>query len=254
MLASSVGFQLNNFISLIAKKLHGTSFGAFLERWESIIFSIIIALIVVVIFRIGACRKERVPKGLQNVLELYVESIRQLANTVIGPKGDPYVPFLGTLFIYLLAMNLFGLFPLMKSPTGNLNVTLAFAICVFVLVQYLNIKHMGIGGFLYHMAGSPKHWTAWLMVPLMFPIELLTHLSRPITLAFRLFGNILGEKVLIAYFTLLGISLIPFISPIGVPLQVPFLLFGVFTGVLQAMVFTLLATIYILLTISEEEH
>jgi F-type H+-transporting ATPase subunit a len=145
-------------------------------------------------------------------------------------------------------MNLIGLIPLMASPTSNLNITVALAICVLIFVQYLNIKNMGWKGFLYHLAGSPTNAIGWAISPLMFPIELLTQISRPITLALRLFGNILGEKILLAFFTMVGITLLYFF-----PIQIPFMFLGVLTSFMQAMVFTLLTAIYILLSVPHSE-
>jgi F-type H+-transporting ATPase subunit a len=139
----------------------------------------------------------------------------------------------------------------MKSPSSSLNVTVAQALCVFIFVQYLNVKNYGFCGYLYHLAGSPKGVIEWIMVPLMFPIELITQLSRPLTLAFRLFGNMMGEDILISYFALLGVSILPYFIPI--PLQVPFLFLALFTGFVQALVFTLLTTVYILLSIPDAD-
>lgn len=254
MLASLEGFELPNFVALWASRVQSEALRTFLQEWDMIIFSVLIALIIIAVFRVGASKKQMVPRGLQNMLELFIDGIRLLVVNVLGPKGEPYIPLMGTLFIYLLGMNLFGLVPYMASPTANINITLAQAICIFILVQYLNIRNMGVKGFLYHMAGSPKGFTGWIMVPLMFPIELLTQISRPITLAFRLFGNIFGEDVLIAYFTIAGATILPFLLPFGLPIQLPILLFGIFTALVQSLVFTLLATVYILLSIPEEEH
>jgi F-type H+-transporting ATPase subunit a len=108
----------------------------------------------------------------------------------------------------------------------------------------MNIKNMGVKGFLYHMAGSPKNAVEWMIAPLMFPIELLTQVSRPITLALRLFGNIFGEKILVGFFAMASITLFYFI-----PVQTPFMFLGLLTSVMQAMVFALLSTIYILLSV-----
>lgn len=220
-----------------------------LKNWENIIFSLFIALLISSIFFLGSRKKKLIPSGLQNFLEYIVESFRYFVIGILGKKeGEKRIPFLGTLFIYILSMNLFGLIPLMKSPSSNLNITIGLAICVFVLVQYLNIKNMGIKGFLYHLAGSPKDTIGWLIVPLMFPIELLTQISRPITLSLRLFGNILGEKILLAFFILVSISWL------FLPVQTPILFLGLLTSIMQAMVFTLLSTIYILLAVSHEEE
>lgn len=238
-----------NILTFVERFLGDSPWAKYLHEWESVIFSLIIACAISLIFYLGSQRKEIIPSGFQNFLEWMVDVFRSFVIGVMGSDGEKYLPFLGTLFIYILSMNLIGLIPLMSSPSSNLNITIALAICVFVMVQYLNIKHMGFKGFLYHLAGSPTTAIEWLVSPLMFPIELLTQISRPITLALRLFGNILGEKILVAFFAMIGVTLLYFF-----PIQVPFMFLGLLTGVMQAMVFTLLSTIYILLSVSHSEE
>jgi len=249
--------ELPNFINFINEKIQPSSWASFLHHWEDIIFSVLVALIISIIFTIGIRKKALLPTGLQNALELITETLQTWVVSLLGPQGEKYVPFLGTLFIYILSMNWFGLVPLMKSPSANLSITAAHAICVFLLVQYLNIKNMGFFGFFYHLAGSPKGFLGWLMAPLMFPLELLTQISRPVTLSLRLCGNILGEHTLIGAFALLGVAMVSsFDSPVGFPLQLPFLFLGLMTSLMQALVFTLLTAVYILLSVphSENEH
>ena len=107
---------------------------------------------------------------------------------------------------------------------------------------------------MYHMAGSPKNTMGWIMVPLMFPIELLTQFTRPLTLALRLFGNVVGEDILIGAFALFGVNLLlPYVHSVGLPLQIPFIFLAILTGLMQALVFTLLSTIYILLSVPQHE-
>ena len=101
-----------------------------LHHWESIIFSIFIAALIAMVFYIGSRKKKLIPSGLQNVLEYVVETFRTFIIGILGPSGEKYIPFLGTLFIYILAMNLFGLIPLMKSPSSNLNIIIALGLCV----------------------------------------------------------------------------------------------------------------------------
>lgn len=152
-------------------------------------------------------------------------------------------------------MNWLVLIPLIKVPCSDFNVTVALSICVFCLVQYLNIKNFGVLGFLHHMAGSPKTGLEWALAPLMFVIEIFTQISRPITLALRLFGNVVGEDTLIGAFALFGVALFASSQyPVGLPLQLPFLFLALLTGLMQALVFTLLSTIYILLSIPSDEH
>lgn len=257
LIAASVIDEPPNILSILYKKYGAAPWAQFVHQWESIIFSVFIAVLVSLIFHIGTRKKEMIPSGLQNFLELITDLLSKTVYGILGDDGKKYIPFLGTLFVYILSMNLFGLIPLMKSPSSSLNVAVALAICVFVLVQYLNIKNMGFFGFLYHLAGSPKSFVEWLLAPLMFPLELLTQISRPVTLSLRLFGNIMGEKALVGYFTLLGVYAFGFFNlPVdaGLPLQIPFMFLGMLTSLMQALVFTLLSAVYILLSIPHENH
>jgi len=248
--------ELPNFITFIARKNHGAGWAEFLHDWDSVIFSIIIGSLIALLFHFGTRYKSLIPSGLQNFLELIADNLRNLVTSVLGPEGDKYLPLIGTLFVYILCMNLAGMVPFMKSPSSNINITAALAICVFIYVQYLNIRNMGILGFCYHLAGSPKNTVEWLIAPLMFPIELLIQISRPFTLALRLFGNVLGEDILIAAFALFGIGMVASYFPVGLPLQIPFMLLGMLTSVMQALVFSLLTAVYILLSMphKEEDH
>lgn len=247
--------ELPNLITFIYRYFEGAPWAKFLHRWEAVVFSLLLAAIMSLVFYFGTRKRELIPSGFQNFLEFLIENLRSLIVGIIGPQGEKHVPFLGTLFIYILAMNIAGLIPLMKSPSSNLNITAALAICVFFRVQYLNIKNMGLLGFLYHLAGSPKNGLEWALVPLMLPLELLTQFSRPITLALRLFGNVLGEDILIGAFALFGLGLVAnFHSPVGLPLQIPFMFLAILTGFMQALVFTLLSSVYILLSIPHHEE
>lgn len=249
--------ELPNLVGLLRGFVTNSVWSDFLHQSESLIFSVIISLGLCCIFWYGLRKKEPIPSGFQNFLEMIVENFRNAVLSILGPKGEEHIPFLGTIFLYILTMNLAGLVPLMKSPTLSLNITLGIAICVFARVQYLNIRNMGLGGFLYHLAGSPKGAVRWALVPLMFPLELLTQFTRPATLAFRLCGNILGEDILIGSFALFGVHLLAsYNSPVGIPLQLPFMFLVLLTSVLQALVFTLLSTIYILLSMphADEKH
>src|ERR1700733_1369757 len=178
-----------NIIYLLYKCYQDKNWAIFLHHWEDIIFSVFVAAVLALFFYLGSRKRAAIPSGLQNALEWIVEILQKLFSEILGPHGDKYLPFLGTLFLYILSMNLLGLIPFMKTPTSNLSITAAFALTVFLYVQYLNIKNRGILGFLYHLAGSPKSVAGWLITPLIVPLELLTQLSRPVTLALRLCGN-----------------------------------------------------------------
>ena len=143
----------------------------------------------------------------------------------------------------------------MKSPTSNLNTTAALAVTVFFYVQWTGLRENGIIGYIDHLMGNPRDLVGWIMVPLNFPLHILEEFIKPISLALRLFGNILGEDSLIAAFIGLGIAALAFAHlPFGLPLQFPFMLLALLTGTIQAVVFSLLSTIYISLMLPHEEH
>jgi F-type H+-transporting ATPase subunit a len=242
-------YETPNFIYFLYQRHQDTVWGIFLHRWENLIFSLLVAIVIGVIFYLGARKQSLIPSGFQNILELIVETLQKLFSEILGPHSEKYLPFLATLFIYILMINLWGILPLMKTPSSSLSITAAFAICVFFYVQYLNIKNLGFLGYLYHLAGEPKSFVGWLLLPLMLPLEILTQLSRPVTLALRLCGNMMGEHILIAVFALMGIIwLATFAFPLAIPVQIPIVFLALLTGFMQALVFTVLSSVYILLS------
>ena len=210
------------------------------------------AVLVLVIFFVLVTRKlKRIPEGKgQTLLELFVGGIIDFFGGILGEHGKKYVPFVGSFFIFILSLNYLGLIPGFQSPTADLNTTLALGITAVLGVQIIAIKENGIGGYLKHLMGSPP----WLGV-LMFPLEVIAQLSRAGSLAVRLFGNIFGEESVIIQLTLLAGSIVLF-GLIPIPVQVPMMFFGLFGGFLQAFVFTVLTSIYIVLFIEhgEEAH
>jgi len=161
----------------------------------------------------------------------------------------------GTLFVYILLMNLMGLLPLMKSSTSSWNTTVALALCVFCYVQYTGIRKLGAVGYLDHMCGQPRDIVAIIMVPLMLPLHIMEELAKPLSLSLRLFGNVTGEDVLIAIFVGLGVASLGFLHlPIGLPLHVPFIFLALLTSTIQALVFTLLSTVYFSMMLPHEAH
>lgn len=169
------------------------------------------------------------PKKGQNVLEVVVESLENFMVEITGPEGKSFFPFIATVFLFILVSNLIGLAPGFFSPTASTNTTIALAICTFVYTHYIGIKHHG-AKYLKHFLGP-----VWWLSPLMFPIELIGHLARVMSLSIRLFGNIFGkETVLGILFMLAGAFLAP----------LPILFLGILVSFIQALVFTLLSIIY----------
>jgi F-type H+-transporting ATPase subunit a len=231
----------------------------FLMAWHVPIFSVVVWLLLSY-FCIKVYRKRTIiPGKLQNLLEFIVDALSKMVLDILGEKGRKYIPFLGTLFVYIFVMNIFGLIPGMFSSTSRLNTTLALAICVFLYVQWEGIREQGILGYIYHFAGSPKSVVEWCLVPLNFPLHIIGELAKPISLSLRLFGNISGEDMLLAIFVTLGIAVTGLLHGPGwlpgIPLHVPFIFLALLTSFVQALVFTLLSTIYFsLMTHHEEEE
>lgn len=245
-----------NIIAVLRDLFPNAAWSAFLEHYEVLVFSFLIALILMAVAFAASRNPQMVPHGLQNGVEWVVEALSNFIIDILGPKHGPrFVPFLGTLFVYILAMNLFGLIPLMHSPTASLNVTVALALTVFVYVQFIGFKELGPLGWLDHMLGNPRDVTGWLLAPLMLPIHVLGELAKPISLSCRLFGNIFGEDMLLVAFASLGISMVPFKAvPFGIPMHALFFPLALLGSALQAMVFTVLSSIYILLMLPHEHH
>ena len=167
------------------------------------------------------------PGMLQNGIEWLEEAIQGLISENIGPdKSHLFFPLVATLAIFIAASNLLGLLPGLQSPTPDINTPIAMALIVFVSVPYFGIRTRGFWKYL-------KHYVEPIF--LMLPIEIASEIARTFSLTFRLFGNILGEEIIIAILFLIA----PFIVP------VPMMLFSIFTGLLQAYIFTLLTCVYI---------
>jgi F-type H+-transporting ATPase subunit a len=211
---------------------------------------VVVALLVA--FVLAARRKlERIPTGFQNFAEFIAESLNGFTVGIIGHGGEKHTPLVGTLFLFIALSNFIGLVPGFHSPTSNVTITLALGVIVFFYVQVQGIKNNGVGGHFSHLLG-PKIGKYPLMAPLMLPIELLSELFRPFTLAIRLFGNIFGEDVILVVLAGLGAS-----SLLGslIPFQFPIMLLACLTCFVQAMVFSTLTCIYIsLVAHHDEEH
>lgn len=248
--------ELPNLLTLVFGHHPHSALGRFLVEHQNIFFAWVIAALISLAFYIAYRKREMVPGRLQNLLELAVEGLDGVVSGILGKEGRRYLPFLGTLFLYILSMNLFGLIPGLMSPPGGpfgINVTLALAICVFGYVQFTALTRLGPLKYIFHLMGEPRGVIGWLMVPIILPGHLVGEIAKPMSLAFRLFGNITGEDILILAFVGMGVALTSFL-PVGVPLQVPFLFLALLTSIIQALVFTFLSTVYFSLVIPHEEN
>jgi F-type H+-transporting ATPase subunit a len=206
-------------------------------------------IVILCLTAILASRKLKVrnPGRFQMFLEFVVSSLDNFVKGIVGDEAKTLTPIIGTFFIYILTLNLFGLVPGFKSPTADTNTTVALALTAFVIVQYYAISRQGLFGYLKHFWGDP-----WWLGPLMFPLHIIGELARPLSLSIRLFGNIFGEETVIAVFVLIVTTVL---GKFLVPIQFPMMLFAIFGGFVQALVFSMLVSIYIAVGIAgHEEH
>lgn len=226
----------------------GKKLGAFLkigdigpEFVEPILYVIFVLPLVLVACVLSTRNLKTVPSGVQNFFESIVALLDRFAKNLIGPRGYYFVPIIGTFFIYIYSMNLFGHIPGMKSPTANINITVSLAAVAFLTTHFAGVRFMK-AGYLKHFLGEPL----WL-APLMFPIHVVGELVRPVSLSVRLFGNIMGEETVVAIFMGMGIA-----TGLFIPFHVPVAALGLFTGFVQALIFSLLTSIYIAGAVHEE--
>jgi len=232
----------------------------FLHEWTNPIYAFIVVILVSIFFiNLRSSLSARKPSRTQMATELVLGGLYGLFQQIIGPTARRYTPYLGSLFLFILLNNLFGLVPLGHAATSAFNTTtFALGALTFFVVQGIALKENGIGGYLHHMAGSPKTGMDWGFSILLFPLHLLGELIKPISLALRLFGNIFGEDTLVATMVLLGAGITygltgsDFVP--GIPLQFPFYFLGLLSSTIQALVFTLLATVYIALWLPHGDH
>jgi F-type H+-transporting ATPase subunit a len=174
----------------------------------------------------------------RNFFEILAERLFGLCESVLGlHEAKAYYPFIGTLFCYIFFSNLLGSIPGFLPPTDNLNTTLALGVFVFIYYNIMGIRENGLINHLKHFMG-PVWWLAWLIIP----IELVSHLVRPLSLGLRLRGNISGDHIVLGVFN----DLVPY----GVP--VIFLGLGLFVAFVQAFVFCLLTMVYISLATAHD--
>jgi F-type H+-transporting ATPase subunit a len=184
-----------------------------------------------------------VPKGLQNFMEVFVEALANLAEENIGHKwGRYFLPLIGTLGMFILVCNLLGLIPGFAAPTGNLNTNAAMAVPVFLATHYYGVKVHGIR-YLAHFVGPIRSLPAIPLMILMFFLEIIGHLVRPLTLSVRLFGNMMAKHMILFALAML--------APVIVPVAI--LGLGLLVSLIQAFVFVLLTSLYLAGAV-EESH
>jgi F-type H+-transporting ATPase subunit a len=197
----------------------------------------IIAMLALLSF-LATRRVDINPGKLQNVMEVILTSFNNLLVDTMGPEGKRFFPLIATLGLYILTSNLIGLVPGFYSPTSSLNTTISMAVVVFFLTHIVGVKVHGTK-YLKQFMGP-----VWWLTPLMLPIEVVSHLSRPVSLSVRLFGNIEGGHIVVAVLFIL--------VPLLVPL--PILILKILISFIQTLVFMLLSMMYIAGAMEEAHH
>jgi len=218
----------------------------FLPSWlpEIVLHSALIILILGLGSYLFTRRLQKIPSKSQSFLEIVVIGLDNFVKGII-PQGSRYTPLIGSFFIYILVMNLFGLIPGMLSPTSNLNTTIALALVTLFSVQYFAIKKHGVLGWLKHFAGEPLG-----MAPLMFPVHVISELAKPFSLCIRLFANIFGEDMSIMMIIIFLPILLKYVIP--APTYIFMVFMAVFTSIVQALIFSVLSAVYIGFALGEE--
>jgi F-type H+-transporting ATPase subunit a len=240
--------ELPNLVTILAQKFHGSIFSEYLHLWENVIFSVIVGLILSLVAYFATRKASLIPGRLQGFLEIVVSALDDFVCGILGHKGRRFTPFIGTLFLYILLMNLSGMVPFMKSSTSSLSTTVALALCVFVYLQYTALKENGIRGYIDHMMGNPRGVIAFsVVIPLLISVvHVVSELVRPLSLALRLRSNVWAEDALLSVAAGFGIA--------GVPLFVFSMFLMILSSIIQALVFSLLSAIYFALVLPHEEH
>ena len=201
------------------------------QEWLILSHFVLVIAIIFLIAKAATKKMQLVPTGSQNAMEAFIAGIIAMGADTMGEKNARrYLPLIGTLAIVIFISNMMGVIPGFESPTGNINFTLSLALIVFVYYNYVGIKINGLIKYFAHfMRPMP------VLAPLMFPIEIISHISRIISLSFRLFGSIKGDDM----FLLVLLMLVPWLLPLP-----GFFLLTAF-GFLQAFIFSILTYVYI---------
>lgn len=231
-------FDLHTVLGGLGRILHFT---------QANVFMVLGAVLVLALLYAGSRPAAIVPGRLQAAAEMSYDFVYRMAVDQIGPEGKRFFPFIFTLFFFVLMGNMLGLFPFAFTYTSHIAVTAALAIAVIILVTVVAFAEHGLHFFTYFFpAGAPK-----LLAPLIVPIEIISYLSRPVSLSIRLFANMVAGHVMFAVFAtfvvMLGsLGVVGMLGAAG-PLALNVILMGfeLLVAALQAYVFAILTCIYL---------
>lgn len=206
-------------------------------------FHLALVFICSLIFAKYATRSmQLVPSGTQNIAEAYLAGVVSMGKDTLGSDAlsRKYLPLVATLGVFIFFANMIGIIPGFESPSASVNFTLSLAVLVFIYYHFEGIRLQGFFSYMGHFMGPVK-----ILAPLMFPIELVSHFSRIISLCFRLFGNIKGDDLFLAVI----LTLAPWIAPL------PAYALLLFMAFLQTFIFMILTYVYLAgAVVIEDEH
>ena len=234
--------------------------------WDHVLYTWVVMAILILVAVAATRRVALVPSGVQNFMEVVLGQFIEMIDDVIGPAGRRYLPLIATLGLFVLTGNLLSLVPGMAGPTANINTTAACAIVVFFAYHVIGIKQQGFANYAKHFMGPVP-----ALAPLMIPIEIVSHIARPLSLSLRLFGNMTGGHILLAIiFFLMGFQgLIGWalsgsaggavVGGIGGLVMIAFTVgflypLKILVSFLQAFIFVMLTMLYIAGAIEHAEH
>ena len=194
---------------------------------DTLLFAIAVTIVLFIFAKVLTSELRIIPGRLQAAGEIYVTTLVDFIDSLIPGDGSGYLPLIGTIGLFIGVSNISGFIPYVQNPTADLNTTLGLALVVFLVSHYEGSKAQGVWNYLKGFAEP---------VAFLLPLNIISELAKPISHSFRLFGNILGGGIILAF----AMEYIPWLIP--VPLIA---WFDLFVGLIQALVFTLLAIVYI---------
>jgi F-type H+-transporting ATPase subunit a len=203
--------------------------GHFAHSYPHVIYSWFVILLLVLLAFLATRKIRMIPAKGQSIFEIIVSGMEEFMVDITGEEGRWFFPLIATVFLYIATCNLLGLVPGFFPPTASINTTVSCAVTVFVFTHYIGIKYHGVK-YIKHFLGP-----IWWLIPIIMPIEIISHLARVLSLSIRLFGNITGHELVLAILFLLAGS---FLAPL------PIMVMGIFVAFLQAFIFFLLSIMY----------
>nr|HID59044.1 F0F1 ATP synthase subunit A [Desulfobacterales bacterium] len=214
------------FLGKLFELLHLETFA---HHYPHVIYSWFVMLFLITCGALAVRRPSLIPTKTQNLFEVIISGIEDFMIEITGEEGRFLFPLIATVFIYIFVCNLLGLIPGFYSPTASINTTLSCALVVVIFTHVVGVYFHGIK-YVKHFLGP-----VWWLSPLIMPIEIIGHLARILSLSIRLFGNIMGEDLVLAILLFLAGA---FFAPL------PMMFLAIFTSFVQAFIFALLSMMY----------